>query len=495
MMKEVGKKISENRKKLKISQIEFAKKLNISNATLSQYESGDINIPLQKIVEISKILDITPNYLLGFEEKGDYKMSNYDLLEKCVNTNYSLRINTLSGADKLKNIIIPLLKNSLNDFIVLDINGKAYEETEKYRRTVLQNKVLKIDLFNNVSESFNPFYYLDYENSEFFIENIVSLYLNEENSCKTKLLTTIIANLFFKNKFEDKNFRLSFPLIYDFINKIGTKQNIIEDLELLSERKSEDEINNNSKYNSFSYKEYFKFYKIMEEKELSKEENASLISKGLIPKYWNLTKELINLGTEKLLILKEELLKDLEIFSNETIRINTIKNTVEMPIWDNIINDFSETMYFIVDEDKIEKLAPLIRIFYYLIVTTRTAKDFLDFPKLKDTRKKYNKLIIIMDNFEKIGRHKILELSSGYIGGYNTNYIIFANINDLKNIYGENNFFLSNTNVLKLSKNKMEYIYKKTSNKYNNVYKSTVFFNNEKNVEEQKEIDDIDKID
>lgn len=72
-----------------------------------------------------------------------------------------------------------------------------------------------------------------------------------------------------------------------------------------------------------------------------------------------------------------------------------------------------------------------------------------------------------MDNFEKIGRHKILELSSGYIGGYNTNYIIFANINDLKNIYGENNFFLSNTNVLKLSKNKMEYIYKKTSNKYN----------------------------
>lgn len=327
-MKSLGKKINERRKKIGISQIEFAKKLNISNATLSQYESGDINIPTQKLVEISNLLDVTPNYLLGFEEKGDYKMSNYDLLEKCVNTNYSLRINTLPGADKLKNIIIPLLKNSLNDFIVLDINGKAYEETEKYRRTVLQNKVLKIDLFNNVSESFNPFYYLDYENSEFFIENIVSLYLNEENSCKTKLLTTIIANLFFKNKFEDKNFRLSFPLIYDFINKIGTKQNIIEDLKLLSERKSENEINNNSKYNSFSYKEYFKFYKIMEEKELSKEENASLISKGLIPKYWNLTKELINLGTEKLLILKEELLKDLEIFSNETIRINTIKETI-----------------------------------------------------------------------------------------------------------------------------------------------------------------------
>ena len=58
MMKEVGRKISESRKIMGISQIEFAKNLNISNATLSQYESGDINIPLQKIVEISKILNI-----------------------------------------------------------------------------------------------------------------------------------------------------------------------------------------------------------------------------------------------------------------------------------------------------------------------------------------------------------------------------------------------------------------------------------------------------
>ena len=105
-MKLLGKRINERRKKIGISQIEFAKKLNISNATLSQYESGDINIPTQKLVEISNLLDVTPNYLLGFEEKGDYKMNNYDLVEKFVNTNYSLRVNTLSGADKLKNVII-----------------------------------------------------------------------------------------------------------------------------------------------------------------------------------------------------------------------------------------------------------------------------------------------------------------------------------------------------------------------------------------------------
>ena len=168
MMKEVGKKISESRKKLKISQIEFAKNLNISNATLSQYESGDINIPLQKIVEISKILEITPNYLLGFEEKEDYKMNNYDLLEKNENSRFSIRVNTEQGADKFNNIIVPILKNNIDDIVILDIDGKAYKKTEKFRKVVLRNEISKIDLFNDITESFNPFHYLNFENSIFY---------------------------------------------------------------------------------------------------------------------------------------------------------------------------------------------------------------------------------------------------------------------------------------------------------------------------------------
>lgn len=462
MMKEVGRKISESRKIMGISQIEFAKNLNISNATLSQYESGDINIPLQKIVEISKILNVTPNYLLGFEEKENYQMNNYDLLEKIENLRNSVRINVEQGTDKLNNIIIPILKNNIDDIVILDIDGKAYKKTEKYRRVVLQNKISKIDLFDDITESFNPFHYLNFESSNNFIETIVNLYLNENNSNKSKFLKGIIINLFFKS-IKNKEFKISFPIIYDFINELGVKKSIISDLDLLSS------IIKIEKINEKLICEYYELKK----------------------KFYVLKKELINLGEEKLIDLKNELLQDLKIFSNETIRKNTIQNTIELPICDDVLNDFSKTIYFIVDEDKIEKLAPLIRIFYYLILLKKTEVNFWD-CELEDKRKNYNKLTIIMDNFVKIGKHITLEKTLGFIGGYNINCIIFANRNDLKNIYGENNGIFSNTDILKLSKNKMEYIYKDM--KSFDIYKSTIFIKNDDPVNEN-DINNIDEVD
>mgnify|MGYP000856315336 CR=1 FL=1 len=491
MMKEVGKKISENRKKLKISQIEFAKNLNISNATLSQYESGDINIPLQKIVEISKILDITPNYLLGFEEKEDYKMNNYDLLEKNENSRFSIRINTEQGADKFNNIIVPILKNNIDDIIILDIDGKAYKKTEKFRRVVLRNEISKIDLFDDITESFNPFHYLNFENSIFFIRNIANIYLNDDNSDKLKLFKVVIANLFFKNKLENKDYKLSFPLIYDFIKKMGTERSIISDLELLNQRKTEEELRNNFNNKYFSYKNYFKSLKIMEEREINKKENIDIINKGLIPEYYEINKELMNLDEEKLINLKNELLQDLKIFSDEKIRLNTTKNTIKIPNCSDLINDFSKTTYFVVNEDKIKKIAPLIRIFYYLIIFKRTETEFWNY-NFEDKRKRHNKLTIIMDNFAEIGKHTMLELSLGFIGGYGINCIIFANRNELKNIYGEKNGFFSNMDILKLSKNKIEYIYKKMENFTLN--KSTIFIKNDE-LANENDINDIDKID
>ena len=493
-MKILGKRISEKRKELGISQIDFSKKINISNATLSQYESGDINISTQKLMEISKILDVTPNYLLGIDEQkgGNFSMDKYSLLEKCINTSRSTRVNVEKGADK-SNIIIPILKNSLDDIIILDVNGETFKETEKYRQVVLKNKIEKIDLFRNMSESFNPFYYLNYENSNWLIEEITNLYLGTKNTYKDNFLTVVIVYLFFVKKFEDKNSQISFPMIYDFIKKLGTEKDIVEDFIKLNDRKSEEEINSRYQYKIFSYKDFFKEFKIMDEKEINKEENIKIINKGLIPKYYHLNNKLIKLGTGKLLDLKNELLKDLEIFSNDTIRINTVKNSIEMPIIENINSEFSTTTYFIVDEDKINELAPLIRLYFYLVATTRTLKNLLDF-KLKDKRKKSNKLIVLIDIFDKLGKQYFIEKSSSYIFGYYTNYIIFSNIENLKKIYGEKNCFLSDFNILKLSKNKMEYLYiVSTSNSLqNDIYKETISFNTEKKVTLQEEIDDMD---
>ena len=58
------KKIRENRK---ISQEEIANVLGIKKITYFKYESGEINIPIPKLIEIARYFETTPNYL-GFDE-------------------------------------------------------------------------------------------------------------------------------------------------------------------------------------------------------------------------------------------------------------------------------------------------------------------------------------------------------------------------------------------------------------------------------------------
>lgn len=84
IMKNIGLKIKERRKELGISQTELAEKLGIKKSTLSQYESGDINIPIQKLIILSTILEVTPNYFLGFENEMEVvgMSEKYEIYEK-----------------------------------------------------------------------------------------------------------------------------------------------------------------------------------------------------------------------------------------------------------------------------------------------------------------------------------------------------------------------------------------------------------------------------
>lgn len=65
-----GEKIRLLRKKAGISQAELAKMINTTKQNMYKYETGLIsNIPTQKIPLISKILNTTPAYLMGWDEE------------------------------------------------------------------------------------------------------------------------------------------------------------------------------------------------------------------------------------------------------------------------------------------------------------------------------------------------------------------------------------------------------------------------------------------
>lgn len=67
----VGERIKELRTQLGLSQVEFAEKINVSKQTLYKYENNIItNIPSDKIEAAAKVGQVSPSYLMGWDENN-----------------------------------------------------------------------------------------------------------------------------------------------------------------------------------------------------------------------------------------------------------------------------------------------------------------------------------------------------------------------------------------------------------------------------------------
>ena len=71
-MTDIGKRIRDRRQKLNLSLEDVAKQLNKNRTTVYRYEKGDIeNLPLETLKPLAEILDTTPAYLMGWEDKNN----------------------------------------------------------------------------------------------------------------------------------------------------------------------------------------------------------------------------------------------------------------------------------------------------------------------------------------------------------------------------------------------------------------------------------------
>ncbi len=71
----VGEKIKEWRKNEKLTQQELAEKLNVSNKTISSWETGRSYPDLQMIVEISDYFNVSLDFLLREDKKMITKLT------------------------------------------------------------------------------------------------------------------------------------------------------------------------------------------------------------------------------------------------------------------------------------------------------------------------------------------------------------------------------------------------------------------------------------
>lgn len=74
---DVGLKIFNARKNLKLSRVELGKKVNLHESTVKRYEDGHIkSLDIEKLKEFANALDISPAYLMGWEEIDTNKKEN-----------------------------------------------------------------------------------------------------------------------------------------------------------------------------------------------------------------------------------------------------------------------------------------------------------------------------------------------------------------------------------------------------------------------------------
>ena len=70
----IGQRMKERRKELKMSADELAKRLGKDRSTIYRYEKGDIeNLPLDILEPIANALETTPAYLMGWENSEKRK--------------------------------------------------------------------------------------------------------------------------------------------------------------------------------------------------------------------------------------------------------------------------------------------------------------------------------------------------------------------------------------------------------------------------------------
>lgn len=107
--KEFGKRLADIRQTNNLSQKQLAEKLNIPQSTYAGYETGSRKIPLDLIVELSKIFKISPTILILGDEINiidDFIPQEQELIKKYrqLNADGKERINNMLDVeiDQLK---------------------------------------------------------------------------------------------------------------------------------------------------------------------------------------------------------------------------------------------------------------------------------------------------------------------------------------------------------------------------------------------------------
>lgn len=70
-MSNLGTRIKELRTLLGLSQEELGNRIGVQRAAINKYEKGTVtNVPIENIEKLAMVFDVSPNYLVGWDESN-----------------------------------------------------------------------------------------------------------------------------------------------------------------------------------------------------------------------------------------------------------------------------------------------------------------------------------------------------------------------------------------------------------------------------------------
>lgn len=129
--KEVIKLISDLRKEKKMSIDELAKRVGIAKSTLSRYESGQRDFPINDIGKYAQVLNVSIEYLLGLNKIGVSNIDEYSYLPTAISAGLPINVDGITN-DQVEKISLP---DSVmgkwagkKDIFITKINGDSMDK-------------------------------------------------------------------------------------------------------------------------------------------------------------------------------------------------------------------------------------------------------------------------------------------------------------------------------------------------------------------------------
>lgn len=148
--RQVMKRITKEKEKMNLSSSELARRVGIAKSSLSRYENGEREFPINDIGKYAMVLGTSVEYLLGFESETTHNYYNYPYYPISVSAGLPVEVDGIQASSEIPVPDIALSKYAgAKDIYFIHANGDSMD------KQFPDNTLLAVKVINDKSELCN----------------------------------------------------------------------------------------------------------------------------------------------------------------------------------------------------------------------------------------------------------------------------------------------------------------------------------------------------